>query len=309
VLINEPPLLILGFNRPEFIKKVFRALEFSKPRRILFAVDGPRENLPSENLKVLEVQNSIELIKWNSEIHTRFRSQNLGLKNSVVDAVSWAISTFGRVIVLEDDAVPGPQFLNYMTKSLDVFEKDSRVGHVSGYNCVPPGVITKDSESIRLSKYPESYAWGTWERAWNFYDDEISLKNLGDLIPSRISQLTWKEYFYQAQNGLISTWAFRWIHALWTNNLICISPNTNLVKYIGHENGTHTRSKPRYKELDVEVLKHVKILELPHLDISADNWLKKNVFRETLLGLIDLKIKTFALKGIKLVRKLINHSN
>lgn len=306
---GEPPVLILGFNRPEFTKKVFQGLKNSKPRTVLFAVDGPRDHVKNDKLKVAEVQKTIEMVDWNAEIQTRFRSKNLGLKEAVVDSVSWAISEFGRVVVLEDDAVPGPNFFNYMKQCLNVFENEPQVGHISGYNCVPPKHISDTGLPIRLSQYPESYAWGTWERAWKHYENEISIEDLNGLISSWVSKQTWREYFYQAQEELISTWAFRWIHALWLNNLRCISPNVNLVDYIGHENGTHTRSRPRYKELKIAKIENEKISTLPNLDFSAEDWIKKTIFRERLYGLLDLKSKTLALKAIKRYEKFHNHYN
>ena len=44
---------------------------------------------------------------------TGFRKSNLGLRKAVVDAVNWANSEYGRVIVLEDDVRAGPQMIDF----------------------------------------------------------------------------------------------------------------------------------------------------------------------------------------------------
>ena len=42
-------------------------------------------------------------IDWDATVHTRFREANVGLRRSVVDAVSWVTGEHGEVIVIEDD--------------------------------------------------------------------------------------------------------------------------------------------------------------------------------------------------------------
>jgi hypothetical protein len=299
--MNESPILVLGFNRPEFTRLVFESLAKEKPKHILFAVDGPRLGVQNEIEKVKDVQNSISKIDWNCTIETRFRPYNLGLKTAVVDAVSWAISKYGQVVVLEDDAIPGPQFCLYMNNAMEKFKGDETVGHISGYNQVPMESLSEKNSLYRRSIYPESYAWGTWDRAWSLYEDDLSHVPL-DGFESIFSKLVWQQYFGLARSELISTWAFRWIASLWRNNLDCVTPNVNLVNYVGHSGGTHTRSIPSAPEQKIGSIENLSQILGSKIDVKADNWTSSNIFRENFPGLVRLLIA----RGILNFEKKIN---
>jgi hypothetical protein len=304
--VIETPLLVLGFNRPENTIKLFNSLRLIKPKILLFAVDGPRSTNQTDLLNIKKVQQSLEIVDWNSKILTRFRDSNLGIRVAIPDAVNWAISRYGRVVVIEDDVIPGPDFLNYMKKNLDDFSSEKKIGNISGYSCVPQEFITNRGALSRMSKYPSSYAWGTWDRAWRFYQDDIS--DIDDVIESMmfdlVSKISWKVNFSIVKSELVSTWAYRWLASLWRNNLSSISPNVNLVEYIGQTNGTHTRRKPRWNELKVSPLSGFDSTSKLISDPLAEKWLGETVYKQSKLGLLDSFVSKAALKILKRLENL-----
>jgi hypothetical protein len=302
-LDNSAPVLVLGFNRPESLEQVFRSLSNSKPSRVLVAIDGPRDGVAADFSKVLAAQESILKIDWKCKIETRFRKQNLGIRKGIPDAVSWAIDKYGHTIVIEDDLIPGPDFYEYMQNSLEKFESDLSVGHLSGYNLVPKRFITNQNSIYRKSIYPMSYAWGTWSRAWKNYSDEIDFKSLDLQELSYLEKSVWKKYFEMSERDLVSTWAFRWISSLWNNSLYCVSPNRNISNYIGNENGTHTRRKPKYSELEVESIENLESTPIHRLDHFADEWTSRTLYKSSFLGNIDVRLNLLALNIIKKVKK------
>jgi hypothetical protein len=297
-LDNSAPVLVIGFNRPNSLEKVFNSLASSKPSRVLVAIDGPRKNIESDLPKVLKAQNTVSNINWNCRIETRFRTQNLGIRKGIPDAVSWAIEKYGRVIVIEDDLIPGPSFIDFMQNSLNRFEKNLRIGHISGYNLVPKKFITNPENLYRKSKFPESFGWGTWDRAWKFYTDEIEIESIDRQSFTKFEKYSWTKYFQMASADQISTWAFRWVAALWKNDLLCISPNRNISTYVGQINGTHTKRRPRYSEMKVEEINSLSIGEDTPLDKIADEWISKTIFKSSLIGNVDLRISQLALSAI-----------
>jgi hypothetical protein len=144
-----------------------------RPSVLLVSVDGPKISKPGDKDLVLATQKIIQSIDWDVKIETRFREENIGLRLAVQDSVNWAISQYGKVIVIEDDAVPGPQLLDFFNFNLQKFADDQKVMHVSGYNVVPPQNLLSETGS-RFSRYPESFAWATWERAWKHYDENLT---------------------------------------------------------------------------------------------------------------------------------------
>jgi len=286
------PVLILGFNRPEHLAGTIRALENSRPKTVLLAIDGPRQGKPSDADLCAASQRCVDLITWSCEVKTRFRPRNLGIRYAVTDAVSWAIDLYGTVIVLEDDTEPGPEAISFAHTMLQRHAADSHIGHISLYNVVPELHLSAPHQSTRLSRYPESYAWATWHRAWKQYDDNLSWIS----EPSTLRQIfedqgywrsrKWTQNLRDAQTERIDTWAYRWLASLWRHRFVCISPNRNLVRYTGQQGGTHTRRRQRWSELDVSTLP-ADTSRSSAIDYKADAWLAREIFRETAFGYIE----------------------
>ena len=62
------------------------------------------------------------------------QSVNLGLARSIVTGVTDLVERYGRVIVLEDDVLPGPHFLQYMNAALEWYLNVSEVVSIHGYS-------------------------------------------------------------------------------------------------------------------------------------------------------------------------------
>jgi hypothetical protein len=298
---NSAPVLLIGFNRPEHLARTIRGLASSEPRTVLLAIDGPRPGNSIDSVMCKASQRCIDEISWKCDVKTRFREQNLGIRYAVVDAVNWAIDLYGRVVVLEDDAEPGLEAVSFADMMLTRHQSDNHIGHISLYNVVPESHLARRENPTRLSLYPESYAWATWHRAWRMYQDDLSWivdrSNLAEVLDhSNIWRpRKWSNNFRDAQALRIDTWAYRWIASLWRHQLLCLSPNRNLVRYTGQSEGTHTRRKQRWREQDVSTLPSLTTRP-PTLDTKADSWLSKHVFRETSFGYVEGLATSLALK-------------
>lgn len=308
--MRQTPLLILAYNRPDRMRGLIDRLRPLAPARVMVVVDGPKPGNAVDAAKVAAVQAAVEGIDWAAKVDTRFRPVNLGLRTSVVDAVSWATSEYGQVIVIEEDVLPGPDFLPYAEHMLDRYRNDDRIAHISGYNVVPPGRLSSTTEHSRLTIYPESIAWATWDRAWQHYDDDLSWAlgcSLDDLIAvtgSRSAALRWKLNFRDAAAGRISTWAYRWIASMWSQGALTLSPNHNLVTYAGQDEGTHTLMSPPWDELPLyDGSRDVLLSDTAHLDVSADSWVNRTVFGGTPLGVVKGVAITAALAARKVQRR------
>lgn len=308
-MVSETPVLLLGYNRPEQMRGLIQSLASLEPKLILLAVDGPRNNRPNDAELVRQTQDLVSEITWDAEIRTRFRDSNLGLRRAVVDAVTWANSEYGRVIVLEDDVRTGPQLIEFLDRNLIRYQESSQIAHINGYNLVPKEHLTHPDNASRLTIYPESYAWATWDRAWQKYDDDMtwaknaSLSDIKKICGSTIGALRWKQNFSDASAERIDSWAYRWLASMWANNLKIVSSNRNISQYKGFEGGTHTRRQMKWSELEIEQLptSEGKISNIG-IDKLADRWLARNIFKSTTLGIIEGKIVSIVLTIIKKVK-------
>jgi hypothetical protein len=289
--LKKTPVVLLGYNRPEKFSKLIGSLESSRPESLIVVIDGPKEGNSQDIIKVLETQNVAQSISWTEDIEFIFRPTNLGLRESVEDAVTYATEKYGRAIMLEDDARPGPVWIPYATMMLDSFEGAEKIQHVSGYDLVPPAFLSSPRRGSRLSRYPESYAWATWQSAWKKYDPHLewalnaSVTDLERIVGSKISALRWKQNFLDANAGRISTWAYRWLATVWSQDAFMLSPNANLVTYDGYTDGTHTFLKPGWTELERFDGDYTTLFEAnPKLDFAADKWAARHVYSETACG-------------------------
>ena len=300
------PILILGFKRPENVIEIIEAIRPESPRKVYFAVDGPRANKPLDFLEVAKTQSAIHSIDWDCDVYTRFRETNLGLRRAIPDAVSWVLMNEDRLIVIEDDAIPGPQVLQFMSSQLNEFKDDNSVFHVSGYNLVPVNELTNPESTIRISRYPESYLWGSWSRAWKYYRDDLSGSK--EFIKSSDlnykEKIIWRLNFKMAELDLIHTWAYRWIYSMWINEGKCISPNRNLTNYVGQVDGTHTKRKTKVNELPIVHVDDLAYSSHADKDFRADTWISSNVFHANLLGLMEQVAAFLALFSIRFTQTL-----
>lgn len=311
--MDTTPVLLLGYNRPEKVRQAIAAISLSSPRDLLFAVDGPKGHAIDDARRVHETQNIIECIDWNCRVQTRFRTSNLGLKSAVVDAVSWAISEFDRVIVIEDDAKPGPQLIDYTTSMLDYYQSDLQIAHINGYNMVPLDKLQYPNRHSRLSRYPESYAWATWGRAWHKYDDSLSwglnasLEVLSEITGSYVGAMRWRQIFKDASAGRIDTWAVRWLATMWSQNWKMIAPNRNITNYSGWKDGTHTTRKPKWTEVPIKPLDFANLNNLEWViedDSGADGWRAKTEFGETIFGVCEGLLASWAMGILRAIKNL-----
>ena len=158
---------------------------------------------------------------------------------------------------------------------------------------VPTDRMDTPGAASRLTVYPESIAWATWDRAWAGYDDDLgwggsaTVRALRPIVGGVFAALRWRQNFSDARAQRISTWAYRWVASMWSRRQLVVSPNHNLVTYIGQDEGTHTTTAPPWTELDLYSGERDALLVPPTgLDRSAELWVNRVVFRGTIFGVL-----------------------
>lgn len=306
----EAPVLVIAYNRPNQIRGLIHSLKLAQPKQVFFAIDGPLQNSEDEAL-VREVIEEIALIDWECNVSLKHDGIHRGLRRSVEEAVTWAFEHSDRLIVLEDDTRPTVAFFDFMNRSLETFADDQTIGHISGYNKVPKRALTNPRDPFRKSRYPESFAWGTWKRAWEMYSSDLTnwssatVKQIGKFTVSPLAALCWSLNIKDANDEVISTWAYRWALSMWANDLKCVTPNANLVSSTGAKHGTHTRTKPTWREIPTSEVEGFASIGHFHVEIddAADLWLEKVTMRATPLGVVRRYLESLGLRLIALLRE------
>lgn len=281
-----PPVLVLGFNRPDTTSRVIASLREIAPGQVFLAVDGPRPNRKDEKESVQAVRELAGLIDWKCQVHTLFREQNLGCKTAVSEAITWFFDHVEAGIILEDDCVAHPSFFPFAAELLGRYRDDERVLMISGDNFQPGR--QRSEYSYYFSRYTHIWGWATWRRAWRLYDHRMSrwpeLRDQGwllDMLKDPVAAGYWTRIFDDTFAERNSSWAYRWTFSAWVNDGLTVLPAVNLVSNIGFGDvATHTRDrKNKLAALPVEEMR----LPLRHPDrvireTRADTITQRTVF-------------------------------
>ncbi len=246
-----PPVLVLGFNRPDTTQRVLESLRAIRPARFFFAVDGPRFGSREDARRVAEVQSMVALIDWPCETKSLFRTANLGCKLAVSQAISWFFAEVESGIILEDDCIAHPTFFRFAAELLARYEGDERIWMISGDNF--QGRRARSEYSYYFSRYTHIWGWATWRRAWRLYDHQMKrwpeLRAAGWLsamLGERAAVDYWRRIFDETHGEKNSSWAYRWTYSAWTHGGLTILPKVNLVSNIGF-GATATHTLIRYR--------------------------------------------------------------
>jgi hypothetical protein len=134
--------------------------------------------------------------------------------------------------------MPSPQFFSVATELLRRYEDREDIFSFQGTNLFPE--LSPKGESFFLSRYPNSWGWATWGRAWSrFIDTETQWQELRESPSFRLSFknlrsfLYWRQYFDCAYRGKVDSWFYRWILTCWANGGLSIYPSRNLIFNLG----------------------------------------------------------------------------
>ena len=159
-LVNPAiPILVTGYNRPELLERTLDRLQNLCATNVWVAIDGPKIGKLQDEIKVYQCQSLIE--KYQSMIgnRTKLNSSNLGCKYGMSEAITWFFGNVSSGIVIEDDLVFGPNFINFVTAALDCYQHDANIGSVTGY--MPLNLLLHpEYKKSNLVSHPFFSAWG-----------------------------------------------------------------------------------------------------------------------------------------------------
>lgn len=244
------PVLLISFNRPEHTRKVLDAIRQAAPAELFVFQDGARKNHPEDPARCEAVRKVIEQgVDWPCNLHIFYSDNNLGCGPGPAAAISWFFEHVEQGIILEDDAVPHPDFFPYAQELLERYKQDEIVMAIGSMQinsrCYGDG-------SYYFSKMNHTLcAWATWKRAWIYFDyklTDLSIAELNQCLKSYGACLREREYWCERlteiHNNCLnnSSWDQQFWMSIWRRNGKGILPNVNLCSNIGFDQlGTHTR--------------------------------------------------------------------
>lgn len=232
------PVLLFVYNRPDHVKRTVEALQhntLAAQSNLYVYSDGARDE--SQQAAVNEVRQFARTITGFKSVTIIERPKNWGLARSIIDGVSIRVNEAGKVIVLEDDLITAPYFLQFMNDALDLYENEPRVGHIQGCD------FTQDPSlpDTFLIKWTGSWGWGTWKRAWKYFNsdgrallDELERRNLTYTFDFN-GKYGYTRMLRRQIEGKNNSWAIRWNASLFLNDMLSLNVGKSLVQNEGFD--------------------------------------------------------------------------
>lgn len=252
---NLAPVCLFAYNRPDHLSQALISLSknnFYKESEIFIFSDGPKNE--EDSLKVEQVRKIISNRNWGNHVNIVKSEKNKGLAESIIEGISEIIGRFGQAIILEDDLVLSPCFLDYMNKALRIFENEQKVMHISGY--MYP--VRKKLPETFFLPIMSCWGWATWKRAWDFFNDNVDqsinyLNNSNNIYRFNFyNSYDFYSHLIKNKTGEWNTWAIKWYSSIFYNNGLCLYPGRSLVRNIGMDNsGEHCGHNDKYLKQDL----------------------------------------------------------
>jgi hypothetical protein len=279
------PVGFFIFNRPEFTARVFAEIARARPIRLLLVADGPRADRPGEADSCARVREIVRRIDWPCQVSEDFSEVNLGCRRRMASGIDWVFEQVSEAIILEDDCLPDPTFFRFCTELLEYYRSDTRIAMISGDNF--QFGRRRGEASYYFTKYPHIWGWASWRRAWRHYHtsaphwprlrDEIRLRQFTQ--PNERAH--WLHAIDTMLKGEIDTWDYLWTLSIWTQSMLCVMPQVNLVSNIGFgADATHTRGDSMLANMAVEPMQFpLRHPEMVFADAEADAHTAQIFFR------------------------------
>jgi len=243
--IQKTPLALFAYNRPLHTQRCLQALDACfriEECSIHIFCDGPKT---AEGIsEVAATRRVVETWVESHQAEVVTRETNLGLAHSIVAGVSQLCQEFGRVIVVEDDLVVSPDFLDYMLQGLDRYQDEAKVYQISGFMYpldLPP------VPDVFFLPFITTWGWGTWTRAWQIFDWNVAmaLPMLSEPDQRRRFDLDgsypYTEMLYRRLKGRNDSWGILWYAAVFSAGGLALHPRRSLVWNGGFDNsGIHS---------------------------------------------------------------------
>lgn len=255
---NLAPICFFTYNRLFETQQSIIALQknnLALDSDLYIFSDGYKNEV--EKSKVKEVRKYIKSVSGFKSVTIFESSNNKGLANSIISGVTQIINKYEKVIVLEDDLITAPNFLDFMNQALRFYQESPLIHSISGYTMDLPG-LSKYTLDYYLGYRASSWGWGTWKDKWQDVDWEV--KDYHKFKKSLFRQIKFMrggsdlpKMLKNQMQGKIDSWAIRWCFNQFQNDRFTIFPARSKLVTIGMgEDATHTKQTKRFEtKLDI----------------------------------------------------------
>jgi hypothetical protein len=240
------PVALFIFKRPDHVRRTIASLQactgYDESRIVVFA-DGPssRRDVPG-----VDQARAVARSLLGDRATFVERDANLGLDRSIIKGVTDLCDRYGKVVVVEDDLVLAPGFLQFLNRGLRRYADEPRIMQVSGHMFDVAALRSLDHAI--LLPLTTSWGWGTWRRAWDQFDPRADgwRERVSDVRTRRRFDLdghfAYSDMLAREMRRPIPAWDIRWYYTVFARGGLGLFPPRTLVVNAGFDgSGTHDR--------------------------------------------------------------------
>ena len=232
------PILLFVYNRPEHTRRCIESLTrnaLAADSTLYIYADGAKDT--TQQSAVDEVRSYLRTISGFKTVNLIERKENWGLARNIIDGVTTQVNRYGKVIVLEDDLVVAPYFLQFMNDALETYKDEPKVGHIQACD------FTQDPSlpETFLIKWTGSWGWATWERAWKHFNpngkallEELEQRKLTYTFDFN-GKYGFTRMLRRQIEGKNNSWAIRWNASLFLKDILSLNVGRSLVQNEGFD--------------------------------------------------------------------------
>ena len=237
-----PPVVLIGFKRPDTLRLVFEKVRMARPKRLFLVLDAPREGRQDDVEGWEKSKQIFEEVDWDCEVSRNYAETNMGCRDRIVSGLSWVFNQVDRAVILEDDCVPDITFFRFCAELLEKYKDDTRVGMIAGHdehfhvNC-----LESHGDSYYFDRFASIWGWATWSRVWRLHDPSMKywaefrkrfylMDGVFRNTRAQRNRMSYTDRLYSHEAG---SWDGVWVTTMYKENMLCIHPFVNLVSNYG----------------------------------------------------------------------------
>lgn len=293
------PIALFVYNRPSHTKLTIKALinnVNSKDSDLIVFSDGAR--LDSDKKLVDEVRNFIRTIHSFKSVRIIESKVNKGLAKSIIEGVTEVLKTSETLIVLEDDLITSPYFLQYMNEGLDLYQHEERVASIHAYKYP----VKEELPETFFIRGADCWGWATWKRSWQLFEPD-GAKLLRQLKDQNLTlefdfngSYPYTKMLEDQIKGRNNSWAIRWYASTFLANRLTLYPGASLVQNIGHDgSGVHSLKSNQNEYLVGLSPRKIQVEKISIMEnVAAKNIIAKfHKEQQSIVSAVIRKLKMF----------------
>jgi len=156
---NKIPILMPTYNRPHYLKTVLESLKKCDSLEYFKIITSEEPSQPEVSL-LFDNVDFIEIERYKNE-------QRLGCNKNISSAISRIFEKHEELVVLEDDIVPGRDFLNYFLWGFNNKELWETVSILTAYNRA--NSLDENIQTTKTRSWFSCWGWGTKKSVWDVF--------------------------------------------------------------------------------------------------------------------------------------------